>query len=128
MQIDDITNYLYSNMQTSEVSKLLNKATESLSLEDAKTVSANFSEMLKSEILKSESTKDATDSDISSMLDLANLSKTMSGSVLGTVTDPETLMTLSKDLLSSSSGREIVAKLAEGHLNSIVLTNISDLQ
>ncbi len=122
MKIDDITSYLYS----SKTSDVIKQATEALSATDeTKDLGVSFAEMLKAEVLKDSSS--SSESDLSSMMELANLSKVMSGSVLGSITDPETLKTLSADLLSSGSGREIVAKLAEGHLNSIVMTDLSDL-
>ena len=122
MKIDDITSYLYS----SKTSDVIKQATEALSTTDeTKDLGVSFAEMLKAEVLKDSSS--SSESDLSSMMELANLSKVMSGSVLGSITDPEALKTLSADLLSSGSGREIVAKLAEGHLNSIVMTDLSDL-
>ena len=111
MNIDDITSYLYTN----QISSLLSTAATGDASETAKTGSTEFSDMLDTEL-----------SNLSTLSEFSQLAEAMSGSVLGSITDTDSLQALSDDLMSTGSGREVLTKLAEGHLNSIVLTEDDD--
>lgn len=64
---------------------------------------------------------------ISSYSAMSELSETLSGSVLGTIAESTTdLAALSKDLLSTGSGRKVIQELSQGHLDSIVLSGNKD--
>lgn len=107
MQINDITSYLYSG----EASKLLTKAVNSndtlQSVGTGAPKASDFSVLLSDEI--------------KNLTEFSELASVIDGSVLGNINDVTALKSLSEDLMSSGSGREVLAKLAEGHMNSIVL-------
>lgn len=67
--------------------------------------------------------------DSSKVTDFKKLASVLDGSVLGTMTANATdsdLAALSEDLLGTGGGREVLAKLMEGHFNSIVMSDSND--
>lgn len=110
MQINDITSYLYStqaaNLQKTATTGQTANANQALDSETAES----FASML----------TNATNS-YSQMNSLAAvLDKSVLGSVATTGTD---LQALSEELLSTGSGREVIAQLAEGHLDAIAMSD-----
>ena len=107
--IDSISSYLYSNAIDSTTSKTSGTVNTSESTDTA----SSFASTLTSEI--------------SSYTALNELADTLSGSVLSTVvSNSSDLASLSEELLNTSSGRKVIETLAEGHLNSIVLSDDDD--
>jgi len=112
MQINDITGYLYSGQTQALVEQLTSSAKTAVDSTSESASASSFSSLLTKEL-----------SELSEVSELQQLSSVLNGSVLGSITDADSLKALSDDLLGTGSGREIISKLAEGHLNSIVLSD-----
>lgn len=107
--IDSISSYLYQ----AAIDSAATKTNSTKSTSDSTASTSDFASTLTSEI--------------SSYTALNELADTLSGSVLSTVVNNTSdLASLSEDLLNTSSGRKVVEQLAEGHLNSIVLSDDDD--
>lgn len=141
MRADGISTYLINHVNNGSQSRLkhvseapviASPATKVPTINDTAEEAKNFADMLKEEI-----------TNLTEFTDLAN---TMSGSVLSSVTGsisnltssisgsmPDStssssesasaaaLASLSNDLMNTGGGREVISKLAEGHLDSLVL-------
>lgn len=106
-------NELAANMYLENIEKLKQTAVEnkSSSVSIDKETTESFSEMFKKEI--------------SNYTEMNELKNVLGGSVLGSLSGGMDISALSEDLLNTQGGREVISKLAEGHLNSIVLTDNS---
>lgn len=105
--IDSISSYLYSKAIDSK-----NIQQKSINTDNEQS-NEDFSILL---------TKKLTD-----YSEMNDLSKVLSGSVLGSVSSSsKDLALLSEDLLNSGTGRKVVFQLAEGHLNSVAMNDNND--
>lgn len=104
--IDSISSYLYS------------KAI------DSKNTEQNISNTQKTE--GRDDFASLLNKNLTDLSDMNDLKEVLDGSVLGSF-NPSTkdLALLSEDLLNTGSGRKVISQLAEGHLNSIVMTDNS---
>lgn len=114
MRVDDISAYLRANgvdTRFPSVNKLTsaNKVTD----EELKSMSSSeFATMLTKEI--------------NAYSEMNSLSGVLNKSVLSSFTDSMDLSQLSEDLLGTKGGREVITKLCEGQLNSIIFTDNSN--
>lgn len=110
MQINDITAYLYSN----QAAALKKTATTGQA--------ANANQVLDSET--AESFASLLTKETNNYSQMNSLAAVLNKSVLGSVaSNTGDLAALSEELLSTGSGREVVAQLAEGHLNAIAMSD-----
>ncbi len=65
----------------------------------------------------------ALSSEISKYTEMSTLASVLDKSVLNSVAGTKGLMALSEELLQTGSGREVIANLAKGQLDAIVLTD-----
>lgn len=111
-----------------------NTATQTVKAGTASEVNTNaFSAALSEEVsklseaYKSSATEDSKNAE--KVADFRKLASTLDGSVLGTMTANATdadIAALSDDLLGTGKGREVLAKLMEGHFNNIVMSDSDD--
>ncbi len=112
MQINDITSYLYTNEASGLLTKTISATDTSQKSGNNVSKTSDFSTLLSEEI--------------KNLTEFNELASVIDGSVLGSISDVSALKSLSEDLMSTGSGREVLSKLAEGHLNSIVLDDSTD--
>ncbi len=136
MNVSDLQSLIYSAAGTNAAGNVVStSAVKSTTMTDAsvgQSVNA-FSQALGEEIDKlKEAYKDQAvneNDEASQIAEFKKLVSALDGSVLGNITANATdsdLIALSKDLLGTGGGREVLAKLMDGHFNSIVMNDSED--
>ena len=108
MALDAISGYLYSQ----SLQNIKGTTTAKTQETTGNTDSADFAKLLTKEI--------------SGYSEMQSMATVLDKSVLGSLSQNMDISALSEDLLSTGSGRKVIAELAEGHLNSIVMSDGSD--
>lgn len=115
MNVNDINAYLYNSALSVQSSSNASAISSKESKETTTEAIASFSKSLDEEVSK-----------ISQITELASvLDNTVLGNIVKNSSEAD-LQTLSEDLLGSSGGREVLARLMDGQFNSIVLTDSED--
>jgi len=138
MNVSDLQSLIYSAAGTT-VNTTSSVSSTGTSNSTAQTEGASgqnttaFSAALNEEVSKlCDTYKDTVVSDTeeaSKVTDFKKLASALDGSILGTMTanaSDSDLAALSEDLLGTGGGREVLAKLMEGHFNSIVMSDSDD--
>ena len=136
MNVSELQSMIYGATSTGATGNVnsTNTATQTVKAGTASEVNTNaFSAALSEEVsklsdaYKSSATEDSKNAE--KVADFRKLASTLDGSVLGTMTANATdadIAALSDDLLGTGKGREVLAKLMEGHFNNIVMSDSDD--
>lgn len=136
MNVSELQSMIYGAASTGATGNVnsTNTATQTVKAGTASEVNTNaFSAALSEEVsklsdaYKSSATEDSKNAEM--VADFRKLASTLDGSVLGTMTANATdadIAALSDDLLGTGKGREVLAKLMEGHFNNIVMSDSDD--
>lgn len=117
MKIDELTQNLYNTSVNNLKTTAISNAAKAVTTGETANVS-DFKDLLSKEL--------SSLSDASKLSQFSELANALDKSVLGNLASYTDLTSLSEDLLGTSGGREVLSKLCEGQLNSIVLTDKSD--
>lgn len=136
MNVSELQSMIYGAASTGATGNVnsTNTATQTVKAGTASEVNTNaFSAALSEEVSKlSDAYKSSAAEDSKNaekVADFRKLASTLDGSVLGTMTANATdadIAVLSDDLLGTGKGREVLAKLMEGHFNNIVMSDSDD--
>lgn len=136
MNVSELQSMIYGAASTGAAGNVnsTNTATQTVKAGTASEVNTNaFSAALSEEVSKlSDAYKSSAAEDSKNaekVADFRKLASTLDGSVLGTMTANATdadIAALSDDLLGTGKGREVLAKLMEGHFNNIVMSDSDD--
>ena len=136
MNVSELQSMIYGATSTGATGNVnsTNTATQTVKAGTASEVNTNaFSAALSEEVSKlSDAYKSSAAEDSKNaekVADFRKLASTLDGSVLGTMTANATdadIAALSDDLLGTGKGREVLAKLMEGHFNNIVMSDSDD--
>ncbi|MCQ2526455.1 MAG: hypothetical protein MJ130_06790 [Lachnospiraceae bacterium] len=136
MNVSELQSMIYGAASTGATGNVnsTNTATQTVKAGTASEVNTNaFSAALSEEVSKiSDAYKSSAAEDSKNaekVADFRKLASTLDGSVLGTMTANATdadIAALSDDLLGTGKGREVLAKLMEGHFNNIVMSDSDD--
>lgn len=136
MNVSELQSMIYGATSTGATGNVnsTNTATQTVKAGTASEVNTNaFSAALSEEVsklsdaYKSSATEDSKNAE--KVADFRKLASTLDGSMLGTMTANATdadIAALSDDLLGTGKGREVLAKLMEGHFNNIVMSDSDD--
>ena len=136
MNVSELQSMIYGAASTGATGNVnsTNTATQTVKAGTASEVNTNaFSAALSEEVsklsdaYKLSATEDSKNAE--KVADFRKLASTLDGSVLGTMTANATdadIAALSDDLLGTGKGREVLAKLMEGHFNNIVMSDSDD--
>ena len=109
--MNDITSYLYTQKLGNAILNPAGSVSAAAKTGGNVAENAEFAKLLSENITK--------------LTQMSELSDALDKTVLGNY-DATALSALSEELLNTSSGREVIAKLSEGQLNAIVLTDDDD--
>lgn len=137
MNVSDLQSMIYSAAGTAATStgnvSGANSSNATVKTEGTEQSVNAFSAALSEEVDKIyDAYKDGTltkTDDAAKAAEFKELVEALDGSVLGSMTanaSEADLITLSNDLLGTGGGRDVLAKLMEGHFNSIVMSDSDD--